>query len=53
MKNKETEAEYANKKINQVFNGENDNDKLDIYPLLSKNNMSLVIKNQDKNNNDL
>jgi hypothetical protein len=46
MVKKKSEAEYANKKIDQFFNGENNVDTFDIEPLLSNNNRLLVIESQ-------
>jgi hypothetical protein len=50
MKHKESEAEYANKKINQFFYGENDNDNttIDMDPLINNNNISLVVSSPNK-----
>lgn len=51
MKNKKEEAEYANHKIDQFFNGENNQDSLDIEPLLSNNNRLLVIEGNGEEEN--
>lgn len=46
MVNKKSEAEYANRKINEFFNEESNADSFDIEPLLSNNNRLLVIEGQ-------
>jgi hypothetical protein len=48
MKNKKTETEYANEKINDYFNEDNDAKTMEIDPLLTNNNRSLVLKNQEQ-----
>lgn len=50
MKDKKSEAEYANKKINQILNGEDDNDAFDVGPLVTSNKISLVLKNNETEN---
>lgn len=52
MKEKKTEAEYANLKINQILNDENETNTLDEEPLINNNNIALVIKGQDTENNE-
>lgn len=48
MKDKKSEAEATNIKINQILDGETDSDSVDVDPLINNNNISLVIRNQDK-----
>ncbi|WP_154676046.1 hypothetical protein [Bacillus dakarensis] len=50
MKDKKSEAEYANNKIDQFFNSDNNQDSLDIEPLISNNNRLLVIEGNDEEN---
>jgi len=50
MKNKKAEAEQANQKINQILDGENDGDSFDVDPLIANNNISLVVKEQELEN---
>lgn len=47
MKDKRSEAENANIKINQILNGENDKNSFDVDSLINNNNYSLVIKGQE------
>ena len=51
MKDRKSEEEYANQKINQILNGDNDTDSFEVDPLINNNNISLVIKEQDTENN--
>jgi hypothetical protein len=44
MKDRQSETEAANIKINQRLNGEDDRDSIDVDPLINNNNISLVIK---------
>jgi hypothetical protein len=46
MKDRKSEAEQANIKINQRLNGEEDNE-FDVDSLINNNNISLVVKNQE------
>ncbi|MEH7236828.1 hypothetical protein [Bacillus sp. JJ1562] len=48
MKDRKSEAESANIKINQILRGEDDNDSFDVDSLLTNNNRALVLKNMDK-----
>lgn len=48
MKNRKSEAEAANIKINQILDGENDSDSVEVEPLINNNNISLVIKEQEE-----
>jgi hypothetical protein len=47
MKDRQSKAEAANIKINQILKGENDNESIDVDSLINNNNISLVIKEQD------
>lgn len=49
MKDKKSEAESANIKINQILNGESDQNEFDVDPLINNNNISLVIKEKQAN----
>ncbi|MBP3951578.1 hypothetical protein [Bacillus suaedae] len=53
MKKKETEAEYANKKIDEFFNGDSKVKRLDLDPLVNNNNISLVVKDLDAEDDHL
>jgi hypothetical protein len=44
MKERKSEAEAANIKINQILNGEGDHESINVDPLINNNNISLVIK---------
>ncbi|MEH7380985.1 hypothetical protein V7138_10935 [Bacillus sp. JJ1533] len=50
MKDRKSEAESANIKINQILNGEEDNDSFDVDSLITNNNRALVVENLDKEN---
>lgn len=50
MKDRKSEAENANIKINQILNGENDQDTIDVDPLINNNNVALVLNDQEKEN---
>lgn len=47
MKDRKSEAESANIKINQILNGEDDKESFDVDSLINNNNISLVVKNQE------
>ncbi|MDR4889755.1 hypothetical protein RGU12_19870 [Fredinandcohnia sp. QZ13] len=47
MKDKKSEAETANIKINQILNGEEDQDAFDTDSLINNNNTALVVKNME------
>jgi len=47
MKDRKSEAEQANIKINQRLNGEDDSESFDVDSLINNNNISLVVKNQE------
>jgi len=51
MKDKKSEAEAANIKINQILDGETDRDSVEVDPLINNNNISLVLRDQDKEDN--
>lgn len=53
MKDKRAEAEYANRKINEILNGEEEENTLDVSPMINNNNPSLVLKNVEKEKDDL
>lgn len=50
MKDKKSEAEVANIKINQILNGKNDDNTFDVDSLINNNNISLVVKEQEIEN---
>jgi len=50
LKDRKSEAENANIKINQILNGENDQDTIDVDPLINNNNVALVLNDQEKEN---
>jgi hypothetical protein len=47
MKDKQSKTEAANIKINQLLDGDNEQDTIDVDPLINNNNISLVLE-QDK-----
>ncbi|MCM3585814.1 hypothetical protein M3182_08660 [Mesobacillus maritimus] len=50
MKDRKSEAENANIKINQILNGENEQDTIDVDPLINNNNVALVLNDQENEN---
>ena len=50
MKEWKSEAENANIKINQILNGENEQDTIDVDPLINNNNVALVLNDQENEN---
>jgi hypothetical protein len=47
MKDPQSKTEAANIKINQLLDGDNEQDSIDVDPLINNNNISLVLE-QDK-----
>ncbi|WP_019152467.1 hypothetical protein [Robertmurraya massiliosenegalensis] len=47
MEDKRTETEKANIKINQILNGEKEENSFDVDPLINNNNIALVLNEQD------
>ncbi|MFS0821849.1 hypothetical protein [Bacillus sp. 1P02SD] len=47
MKDRKSEAESANIKINQILNGEEVQDSFDTDSLINNNNTALVVKNME------
>ncbi len=50
MKDRKSEAESANIKINQILRGEDDNNSFDVDSLINNNNTALVLENQETEN---
>jgi len=47
MKDRKSEAESANIKINQILNGEEEQDAFDTDSLINNNNTALVVRNME------
>ncbi|MEH7235870.1 hypothetical protein [Bacillus sp. JJ1562] len=48
MKNRKKEAEEANSKMDEIFNGEDNDESIHIVPLLSDNTRLAIIEEEEE-----